>query len=226
MKGDENAAQRRWMRDKIGVRHWYRTVLVCGLFPMTAGTAIFVAWLLTDLDVLEILGMVLICIGIALVVLGIVGLAIFISRARNEGLPYGKPVCLGAALLFLNFPLCAAFVSIAFAMESAHVVTVVDRATAPIEDLTFTDPAGQQHQIEPIRPGEVYHACIDFSGEGAVQYSFTVDGQMHTGTLIGYLSDPLGSNTTLDISDDLTAKASAEFQRISAASFFQHCILG
>ncbi len=204
----------------------YRTAIACGLLPMILGTAIFAAWLFTDLDALEIIGILFIYVGVALFVIGIISLLVFVSRSRSRGILHRKSTTWALTVLFLNFPLCAAYVSIAFAMESTNAVTVVNRAALPIEGLILTDPAGRQFRIGTVGPGELRHACLDFSGEGAVQFAFNVDGQTRAGTLIGYLSDPLGSNATLDLSEDLTAKASEEFRRISAADFFRHCVLG
>ena len=204
----------------------YRIAIACGLLPMILGTAIFTEWLFTDLDTLEIIGLWLIYGGIALFAIGIFSLRVFVSHARRRGILYRKPTAWALAVLLMNFPLCAAYVSIAFAMESAHVVTVVDRAALPIEGLILTDPAGRQFRIGTVEPGEARHACLDFSGEGAVQFAFNVDGQMRVGTLITYQSNPFGSNATLDLSEDLTANASEEFRRISAADFFRHCVLG
>ncbi len=205
---------------------WYRTAIACGLFPMLLGTAVFAAWLFTDLDALEFIGLLLIYGGIVLFAAGIVSLLVFVSHARKGGIAYRIPTTLALAVLVLNFPLCAAYMSIAFAMESAHVVTVVNRAGMPIEALTLTDPAGRQFRLGTVWPGQVRHACLDFSGEGAVQFSLNVDGETRAGTLIGYLADPLGSHATLRLSEELTAQASEEFRRISLADFLRYCVPG
>jgi hypothetical protein len=208
------------------VKLWYRTAIACGLFPMVLGTAIFAAWLFTDLDALEIIGLLFIYGGIVLFAAGIGSLLIFVSRARKGGIAYRRPTTLALAVLILNVPLCAAYISIAFAMESAHVVTVVNRAGMPIESLTLTDPAGRQFRIGTVGPGQVRHACLDFSGEGAVQFSLNVDGEARAGTLIGYLADPLGSSATLRLSAELTLQASEEFRRVSLADFLRYCVPG
>lgn len=205
---------------------WYRAAVACGLFPMLLGTAIFAAWLLTDLDALEIIGVLFIYGGIVLFAAGVVSLLVFVSRARKGGIAYRTPTTLALAVLILNFPLCAAYVSIAFAMESAHVVTAVNRAGMPIEALTLTDPAGRRFRVGIVGPRQVRRACLDFSGEGAVQFSLNVDGKTRAGTLIGYLADPLGSYATLRLSEELTAQASEESRRISLADFLRYCVLG
>ena len=130
---------------------WYRTAIACGLFPMVLGTAIFAVWLFTDLDALEIIGLLFIYGGIVLFAAGIGSLLIFVSRARKGGIAYRRPTTLALAVLILNVPLCAAYISIAFAMESAHIVTVVNRAGMPIESLTLTDPAGRQGRRQATR---------------------------------------------------------------------------
>ena len=126
---------------------WYRATIACGLIPMALGSAVFAAWLFTDLDALEIIGVLFIYGGIFLFAVGIAALLIFVSRARKGGIAYRRAATLALVILVLNFPLCAAYVAIAFAMESAHVVIVENRAGMTIEDLTLRDPTGRQFQI-------------------------------------------------------------------------------
>jgi hypothetical protein len=193
---------------------------------MALGSAVFAAWLFTDLDALEIIGVLFIYGGIFLFAVGIAALLIFVSRARKGGIAYRRAATLALVILVLNFPLCAAYVAIAFAMESAHVVIVENRAGMTIEDLTLRDPTGRQFQIGSVGPGQTRQVCLDFSGEGAVEFSFNVDGRPHAGTLIGYLADPLGSRAILRLPEDLRAETSEEFRRISLADFFRTCVLG
>ena len=205
---------------------WYRAALFCGLFPALLGTAIFAAWLVTDHGWLEIAGLLLIYGGILLVLAGLVSLRLYLSHARRGGIASRRPAVWALALLLANLPLCAAYVSIAFAMESAHHVTFVNRASAPVEDLVLTDPTGRRFAIETIGSGLTRHDCPDFSGEGAVEFSFNIEGESRTGTIIGYLADPLGSRSTLWLTEDRTTETSETFERISAAEFLCHCVLG
>lgn len=193
---------------------------------MLLGTVIFVVWLFTDLDAFEIIGLWFIFGGFVLFAAGIVSLFVFVSRARRGGIAYRRPTTLALTVLVLNFPLCAAYIFIAVAMETANFVTVVNRAGMPIEALTLTDPMGRQFQVGAVGPRQVRHACLDFSGEGAVQFSFNVDGETRAGTLIGYLPHSLGSYATLRLSEELTAQASQEFSRISLANFLRYCVPG
>jgi hypothetical protein len=193
---------------------------------MALGSAIFAAWLVTDLDALEIIGVVFIYGGIFLFAAGIAALLIFVLRARRGGVAYRKSAALALVVLVANFPLCAAYVAIAFAMESAHVVIVENRAGRTIEDLNLRDPAGRQFQVRSVGPGQTRQDCLDLSGEGAVEFSFNVDGRPYAGILIGYLADPLGSRATLRLSEDLSAETSEEFRRISLVDFFRTCVLG
>lgn len=208
------------------MKPWYRAAIACGLFPILVGTAIFAAWLHTDLDALEIAGLLVIYCGIAVFAVGIVSLLIFVARARTGGIAHRKRTTLALTVLLLNFPLCAAYLSIAYAMESAHAITAVNRAAISIEALTLTDPTGREFQIGTVRPMQIRNVCLDFSGEGAVQFSLSVNGEIRTGTLIGYLADPLGSHATLRLSGELTVQASEEFDRISLADFLRFCVSG
>ena len=190
---------------------------------MVLGSAIFAAWLFTDLDALEIVGLLFIYGGIALFVAGIASLIVFVKRAHKAESAYRRPATLALTILLVNFPLCAACVSVAFAMESAHFVTVINDADKPAEALTLTDPTGRRFQVGIVAPGQSRHACPDFFGEGAVEYSLTVDGEARAGMLIGYLAAPLGSRGTLRVSKALTVEVSEEFRRISLAEFLRYC---
>ena len=99
---------------------------------MLVGTAIFAAWLFTYLDALEIIGLFFIYGGIGIFAAGIASLLVFVSRARKHGFAHRKPTTVALVVLVLNFPLCVAYVSIAFTMETAHLVTVANRAIAAI----------------------------------------------------------------------------------------------
>ena len=138
---------------------WHKLAIACGLLPMILGTAIFVAWLITDSDVLEIIGLLLVYGGVALLALGLVCLLAFVSRARKAGIAYRRARNWALVVLFLNFPLCAATIFLAFAMESAHHVTLVNRASAPVEDLVLTDPTGRRFAIGTIGSGLSRHVC-------------------------------------------------------------------
>jgi len=208
------------------VRRWYATAIACGLIPMALGSAIFAAWLFTDLDALEIIGVLFIYGGIFLFAVGIAALLIFVSRARRGGVVYRKPATLALVVLVANFPLCAVYVAIAFAMESAHVVAVENRAGMVMEDLGLRDPTGRQFRVGSVGPGQTRQVCLDLSGEGAVEFSFNVDGRPYAGILIGYLADPLGSRATLRLAEDLSVETSEEFRRISLADFLRTCVLG
>ena len=208
------------------MRLWYRAAIACGLVPMVLGSAIFAAWLFTDLDALEIIGLLFIYVGIVLFAAGIVSLFVFVKRARKAGTAYRKPATWALAVLLLNVPLCAAYVSVAFAMESAHSVTVINDADKPVEALTLTDPTGRRFQVGIVAPGQSRHACLDLSGEGAVEYSLTVDGETHAGILIGYLAAPLGSRASLRVSKTLTVEVGEEFRRIAFVDFVRTCVTG
>ena len=205
---------------------WYRVALFCSLFPALTGTAIFAAWLVTDHDTLELAGLLLIYGGILLVLAGLVSLRLYLSHARRAGIAGRRSAFWALAFLLANLPLCAAYVSIAFAMESAHHITLANRASAPIEDLVLTDPTGRRFAIGNVGPGLTLHLCPDFSGEGAVAFSFSIEGEGRSGTLIGYLADPLGSRSSLLLTEDRATKTGETFERISLSEFLHHCVLG
>ncbi|MDX1402349.1 MAG: hypothetical protein R3245_10535 [Kiloniellales bacterium] len=208
------------------MRLWCKMAIACGLTPIVLGTAIFAAWLRNDSDVLEVIGLLTIFGGVVVVAIGIVCLVTFGIKAREKATVNRTGTTAAVAVLALNFPLCAFYVYIAFAMESAYLVTVVNRSDLSIENLMLTDPRGHRFQASSVGPGRVHRLCPHFSGEGAVNYSFELDGEVRTGILIGYLADPIGSQTVLRLSEALTAEADEKFDRISLSDFLRYCVGG
>jgi len=206
------------------VDRWPKTPIACGVIPMALGTAVFIAWLFTDDDALELIGLAVIFGGVVLVVAGIVSLCFFVSRARRDGRSYRTPTAVALATLAANFPLCGVYVAFAFTTESAHLVTVDNQAGQPVTALVVTDPTGRQFQLDSVAPRQVAHACLGFSGEGAVEFAFNIGGETRSGILIGYLADPIGLQATLHVSESLTVEASERFHRIALAEFLELCV--
>ena len=61
---------------------WYWLAIVCGLTPIILGSAIFAAWLIDDLDSLEMIGLGVIYVGLPLFAVGVVALVVFTAAAR------------------------------------------------------------------------------------------------------------------------------------------------
>lgn len=205
---------------------WYWLAIVCGLIPMVLGSAVFAAWLETDSDSLEIVGIVAIYLGLPLFAVGVVALVVFTAAARKSEIAYRRSTAIALIILVANFPLCVVYVSLAFAMESAHLVTIDNGADVGVGELILSDPAGRQFPVGTVPPGEIRHACLDLAGEGVVRFAFTIDGETREGVLIGYLAAPLGSHATLRVSVERTVSASETFSRISLPGFLRYCLFG
>lgn len=206
-----------------GMKTSYKIALTCGLLPMVLGTAVFAVWLATDIAELEIAGIFIIQGGLILFAIGFISLLVFINSAMKDSEPFMGRSALCAVVLLLNFPLCVGYLLIAFAMENANVVTVVNESAKPVTDLVLSDPSGRKYPIAPILPGASRTACYAFSGEGSVQYAFTNDGTPQQGQLIGYITSGLGSHGTLRLSKDDEAAATEDTNRVSATDFFKFC---
>jgi hypothetical protein len=204
----------------------YWTSVGCGLVLAVLGTADFVAWLATDLDMLELIGGWIIWRGLLVFAVGIIGLLVFVSCARGRGVPYRRRATWSLLALFVNIPLCFLYVFVAFSMESAITVTITNHAHVSIENLVIKGPNREQVEIRTVRAGEIRHSCPDLKGEGAVEYSLSVDGQPRSGVVIGYMSSPIGRHATLDLLPDLTVRNDESFGRISAADYLRYCVLG
>ncbi len=205
---------------------WYWLAIVCGLTPIILGSVIFAAWLIDDLDSLEMIGLGVIYVGVLLFTVGTIALVIFTTYASRAGIAHRRSTAIALIILVANFPLCVAFVSLAFAIESAHLVTIENGADVEIKALALGGPSGRSFEVGFVAPGQVRNTCPDFTGEGAVIYSFTIDGETREAVLIGYLAAPLGSRATLRVAEDLSVRTEEEFQRISFPDYLSHCLFG
>lgn len=168
---------------------WYRIGLFSVLAPMTLGTAAFVTWLVSHWDILMLDGLVTIVVGLLLFPIGIFALVMWMRRASPR-----KKFCLLLCLLFLNFPLAWGMISYAsYYVVIRHEVTVTNNASVPVTQIYFTDPMGNDYQMDNVPAGTSLSQLFPFAGEGSVHYRMTVENKEASGVLLGYITGGIGT---------------------------------
>jgi hypothetical protein len=161
----------------------------CGLAPALLGTVIVALWLLTRYGGLGLLGFFNILLGLVCTVVGGVALLVhFQPSNRSEFATTRQWLWSGVfagAILFANFPLCAFYVWVA----NLYTVRVVNATGAAVSSFVVTDPAGHGWEFGPIPAGGWKTRMLDVEGTGALSFTATVNGTVHTGVVDGYVTN-------------------------------------
>ncbi len=158
----------------------YRIALVCGTLPLVFGVLIMCLWVPFQVDWLALMGLFTILAGTVLVMVGFA--ALFVARlvaSREEGCDpklVRKKVLLGAALLFVNFPVAAGFVWCANLMTQSGIEVVVYNSSGEIlSDVHCTGWNGSV-EISDIAPGEHGRGVVHLNNPGG----FNLEAQART----------------------------------------------
>ena len=201
-----------------------RLALVCGLLPLVAGTAVFLAWIATDHAWLVGVGSLVATSGAILVLAGLAALTLDMRRARSAGRRrwHARTVVV-LALLLSNIAAFLLYAATALAMIDADLVTLTNSGATPIGPIEITDPSGQALGIGHLAAGETRQICTTFKGEGAVTMRVERNGNAETLILVGYTTELLGSRVTADLAAGSAPRE--EVHRISGAEFLGICLL-
>lgn len=189
----------------------YRFALICGFVPLTTGTTVFIAWLLTRDDALMAVGAATTVWGSALFLVGVVSLVVYIWKARMARLENWRPKALFASLILIsNVPAAAAYVMIVIYLESAYAVIVENSSPKRVDRVVLIGPNQARHEFASFAIGEHREDDFHFLGEGSVTYEVWFGSLVQTGILDGYVSTGMGGCAVLKISSDGTAESNNE----------------
>jgi hypothetical protein len=190
-----------------GIKMPGKSIFICALifslWPLVIGVSIFVLWLLTRWEILEILGAFTIYGGIISVILAFVALIGYIIAAvkAKAGL---KKVALHAvivlAAIIINFPAAMVCVLGVDYISSIYVLTIENRTTFAIQQVTISG-GGFTWNIGPIMPGDKGHIEFHIAFEGSLLFSAISNGNKIDGVLEGYVTSGLRIQRTLTIMD-------------------------
>lgn len=181
----------------------YKIALFCGLAPLVIAAIILLGWFFTGSTDILFAGLFNILGGVILFVIGICCLIFYEYQSRKQyQLSAWKKLLKPFLIMLANFPAAVACVYFVIFMASMSVVSVINQTQEFIPSIEININKKQQKPIIGIMPGETNKKRIRFKGEGAVNYSFELNGQIKEGVLIGYTSSHSGHNIVMTIASN------------------------
>lgn len=148
-----------------------RIAYACAIVPMVTGISIYLLWLITDWDALEMVGLYTIVFGFAFFVMGMVALlaALYVAR-KIPGLDrkaFNNRAWMAAGLLFVNFPICISITAAASYSMSAYRLTLDNQSGEDLHNLKITG-GGTEESIPSLPSGKSVKRTLHFQQEGAL----------------------------------------------------------
>ena len=180
---------------------WYKLSLVSGLVPLCTGILIFLCWLVTRDNRLEMMGAYTISVGLGLFIVGIFCLTIYVIQSRNNGaVGYWKRSILSLVILVSNFPVAVAIFGAVIYVISISTVTIENRTKTKIKELVLSE-RNHVYNIGIVLPNEKLEKNYRFQSEGAVHYSFIRDQNKYEGIMFGYVTGGIGSEAIMLVTE-------------------------
>ncbi len=199
----------------------HRISIICGAFPLVAGTAIFIGWIAVPVSHLEFAGLLLIILGGVLFAVGLGDIASDLMFARRTGRPPARHTAKALILLLANPPLCVLYVVIWGVVSNQVLVTVRNASADPIANLRLTVAREILQPIAPIPSGQTRVICAS-GNEGDVKYAFDIGVETRAGIIAGYVAS--GGRFELHLSKDRDVDIWADEASTTLADYLRHCI--
>jgi hypothetical protein len=185
--------------------------MFCGGVPLVVGTAIFVAWLFTRADWLEIAGFITIFAGIGAVGIGTICLVVYIERSwRSREIERRRLVwqAVGTgALLLANFPAAAGAVVGAELIETCYTVTFTNQSDVTLESARVQG-GGVNVSLGDVAPGATVKISFWVGQDGELVLTGKHGAAKVEATVEGYVTNGLGGDmiVVLDANGSVTVK--------------------
>ncbi|HEY3393934.1 MAG TPA: hypothetical protein VGK58_14575 [Lacipirellulaceae bacterium] len=184
-----------WRRyQEKGNRLLLQTAIVCGVIPLTIGSAIYFGFRITRLDWLAIAGYFTILAGLGFFAVGITCLVAY--AYRQDGLD-GRTVLVGL-LLLSNFPAAAFYALSAIALITQYTVQVVNESGAKIDSFVVEGP-GVRVELGPIQVGEIKRTRVFFDDDGTATFTARQQQTRFDGEIDDYVSRNMGGEAIVQI---------------------------
>jgi len=154
------------------VKGAYRVALVCGAAPLLTGVSIYVLWLATSADWLEIAGLFVLFLGCVAFGVGVLALARYVWLAfRAPELPrrFWLSTFACAALLVTNLPAAGLIVCDVSARKGTFTVVVRNETPAPLTGLEVVGPDHVYAVFHAIPVGEAQSRSFRVRREGPLE---------------------------------------------------------
>jgi len=184
----------------------YKIALLCGLAPLIIAVIILMGWFLTDAEEFLIAGIFNILGGLVLFFIGISCLIVYEYQHRQQYQHSAWKKLLKPFLVLLsNFPAAAACIYAVLFMQTISQLVIVNQTqeVIPVIHLTseLSKTFGVKH-LKGVMPNDVTKKLFRFKHSGSIEYSFELNGRLHEGTLVGYISRQHGKNVVMTISNN------------------------
>jgi hypothetical protein len=194
-------------------QYYLAAAVVCWLAPLAVGTIIFITWLVTRQSVLMAAGYFVIVGGIFATALGLASLMGLAVYARKRRLPFIRPAMVLGLLLLSNFPVAGAMVMYAVDEMDSFRIAIVNRTTESVT-VQLLDTSGQVHEFRDVSPDSQSNRKVRFQGQGSVMYRVHSKSHEVEGDFLGYVTNGMGGDATLEIGPDGTIRIREKTQRI------------
>lgn len=173
--------------------------IACGALPMTIGSAIFFAWLVTRWSWLEGAGVINIFAGLLLFLIGVVTLCVYLARERRRPNSSAKRwAVLAGGLLLANFPAAAVYgFAVIYIMSHYHVL-VINESGETIDSFMLRSP-GLEIELGPLRPGATRSRYLSFPTEGTLDFAARQQQLRFGGEIEGYVTGNMDGDTTVHV---------------------------
>ena len=104
--------------------------------------------------------------------------------------------------MLANFPAAIACISLVIFVSSISVVSVNNNTQEFIQAIELNIGSVKQKPVFDILPRGTKKKRIRFNGEGALEYSFELNGQIKEGIILGYTSSNRGHYIVITIAEN------------------------
>ena len=185
----------------------YRLSLVCGIVPLVTGVGIFLAWVATRQDWLMTAGMIALVAGFISFCIGAVALGRFCWLAiRKERIPRTQvwsKAGRSAGLLAVNFPIAAAIVVGAIAIETRYTVRIINDLSQPLHEV-WVYGGGVDRRIGTIEPGATRRRGFWIQQEGELTLEMKLGPTLVQTNIDDYVTQNLGGDVHVTVDADST----------------------
>ncbi len=174
---------------------FYWASLIFGGAPLVFGIFIFVMWVYTRYEFLEMMGFFNIFAGIICVLVAFVCMLVCTVMQIKEKTSLKKlflKTFLVILIILSNFPAAGAFLGCVSFLVKPYTLYVANHSNSVVDDIMFTGP-GDESKIEHMEPNKIFVLHLSFKGQGELKYSFKINAEAPlAGIVDNYVSN--GSN--------------------------------
>ena len=183
--------------------------LVFGAAPLTIGISMFLLWLITGWQWLELVGIFVLYTGFASVVSGLVLLALWVLRRIRSG-DWAREQLMGrtifaAIVLVINFPAAGLILWTTYNLSTRYTVVVRNYGSASIESGAITG-GGVSLEIGSIEPGASVTKRFHVGHDGTLRFSGEQGGRKLQMVVDDYVTNDGGGQKQIDIFPDGTVQ--------------------